>query len=179
MLRLPGTGSIRHRPKSSVCLVERTDGSVVAVEVLAATCARHRERAAPPRSGITEQTTVEDFGRTLLVTSPGGALRGRDVGQHHHPRVAVQEPEPQRIACGRPGAGTGGRRSRRHGSTGFSIAPPEVAADLRCASLLRIIFDEGWLDVRTAALMLQLNRAETQGAINGPAAARIGWHRVV
>lgn len=74
MLRLPGTGSNRHRPKSSVCLVERTDGSVVTVEVLAATRARHRARAAPPRSGITEQTTVEDFGRTLLVTSRGSHL---------------------------------------------------------------------------------------------------------
>lgn len=46
-----------------------------------------------------------------------------------------------------------------------SIDPPDLVEDLNALLLLRHLVDEGWVDVRTAAPILQLNRAETQGAI--------------
>lgn len=52
-----------------------------------------------------------------------------------------------------------------------AITPGEVAADLNALLLLRHLVNEGWLDVSTASPILQLNRAETEGAVNRLAAA--------
>ncbi|WP_344602485.1 ATP-binding protein [Sporichthya brevicatena] len=46
-----------------------------------------------------------------------------------------------------------------------SIDPPETREDLNALLLLRQVVDQGWFDVVTAAPLLQLNQAETQGAI--------------
>jgi len=46
------------------------------------------------------------------------------------------------------------------------LAPTETSEDLNALLLLRRLVDEGWVDVATAAPVLQLNRTETQGAIN-------------
>lgn len=47
-----------------------------------------------------------------------------------------------------------------------SINPSELADDLNALLLLRQLVDEGWVDVASAGPILQLNRAETQGALN-------------
>ena len=54
-----------------------------------------------------------------------------------------------------------------------SMRPPELAEDLNALLLLRHLVDEGWVDVRTAVPLLQLNRAETHGAIKRLTEARI------
>lgn len=54
-----------------------------------------------------------------------------------------------------------------------SIDPPETREDLNALLLLRRIVDEGWFDVATAAPTLQLNVAETQGAIQRLAHATV------
>lgn len=46
-----------------------------------------------------------------------------------------------------------------------SIDPAETREDLNALLLLRQLVDEGWFDVATAAPILQLNVAETQGAV--------------
>lgn len=60
-----------------------------------------------------------------------------------------------------------------------TIAPPEFAEDLNALLLLRHLVDEGWVDTETAAPILQLNNAETQGAINRLTQARIHGLAVV
>jgi ATP-dependent DNA helicase RecG len=56
---------------------------------------------------------------------------------------------------------------------GSSISPHELSDDLNALQLLRRLIDVGWVDVSTASPVLQLNRAETEGAINRLAEARI------
>jgi ATP-dependent DNA helicase RecG len=47
-----------------------------------------------------------------------------------------------------------------------SLGPASTAEDLNALLLLRHLVDHGWVDVSTAAPVLQLNGAETEGAIN-------------
>ncbi len=54
-----------------------------------------------------------------------------------------------------------------------SIEPPALIEDLNTLMLLRHLIDEGWLDARTAAPVLQLNGAETEGSIARLASATI------
>lgn len=46
-----------------------------------------------------------------------------------------------------------------------SITPEGAAGDLNVLLILRRLVDEGWVDVATAAPVLQLNAAETEGAL--------------
>lgn len=46
-----------------------------------------------------------------------------------------------------------------------AIDPVETGEDLNSLLLLRHLVDEGWVDIRTAVPLLQLNNAETQGAV--------------
>lgn len=60
-----------------------------------------------------------------------------------------------------------------------SIVPHQFVDDLNALLLLRHLIDEAWLDVPAAAPILQLNRAETQGAINRLTPATIRGQSVV
>ncbi|WP_109506896.1 ATP-binding protein [Nocardioides speluncae] len=55
-----------------------------------------------------------------------------------------------------------------------SISPTETAVDINALLLLRHLVDEGWVDIATASPILQLNRAETGGAIRRLSSATIG-----
>jgi ATP-dependent DNA helicase RecG len=60
-----------------------------------------------------------------------------------------------------------------------SMSPPELTEDLNALLLLRHLVDEGWVDVASAAPILQLNRAETQGAISRLGQASLGGGAII
>lgn len=60
-----------------------------------------------------------------------------------------------------------------------SMVPEGLVEDLNSLLLLRSLVDESWLDVGAAAPVLQLNSAETQGAINRLAVAEIDGNPVL
>lgn len=55
----------------------------------------------------------------------------------------------------------------------LALDPSEIAEDVNPLLLLRHLVDEGWVDVLRAAPILQLNRAESEGAISRLAGAAI------
>lgn len=59
------------------------------------------------------------------------------------------------------------------------VVPVELVEDLNVLLVLRQLVDQGWVDVASSAPILQLNRAETSGALNRAAAASMGSKSVL